>query len=385
MRTVPLRRLYRRAKILGFIDEPMLSVYREHGVVLKDETLNHNKTAENRNIYQLVDKGWLVVNRMKAWQGALGVSTLRGIVSGHYICFEPVHHEYDRYLHYALRSPKMTAHFASISRGVRPGQIEIDNDDLASTRVSLPDLEEQRRIADFLDDQVDRIDRIVAARREQIRLSTERLAGQIDSLVSGGPSLGRNQLAIAGSDADGRPRISYVAALNSGRAITADLIEPVGTFPVFGANGPRGFTSKATHDGEYVLIGRQGALCGNAHLATGGFWASEHALVMTSLADYDVLWMLEVVRALRLRQYSESAAQPGISASVIGSLRIPWPTLAQQRRLGEECAKLRTATDRTINSLTGSINLLAEYKESLITTAVSGELDVTTVTSGVPA
>ena len=66
----------------------MLSVYRDLGVVTKDDRIdNFNKTAENRNIYQLVDDGWLIVNRMKAWQGSLGISSLRGIVSGHYICF----------------------------------------------------------------------------------------------------------------------------------------------------------------------------------------------------------------------------------------------------------------------------------------------------------
>ena len=147
-RQIRLGRLFERRKILGFVDEPMLSVFREHGVVLKDDMVNHNQTAEDRSIYQLVEPGWLAVNRMKAWQGSLGVSAHRGIMSGHYICFAPRHSEHDRYLHYLLRSPRMTAHFAAISRGVRPGQIEIDNDQLAATPLDLPSTDEQRRIAE---------------------------------------------------------------------------------------------------------------------------------------------------------------------------------------------------------------------------------------------
>ncbi|MFV0307169.1 MAG: hypothetical protein ACK5OX_05450 [Desertimonas sp.] len=104
----------------------MLSVYREFGVVEKDSrTDNFNKTAENRDIYQLVGPGWLIVNRMKAWQGSLGVSPLRGIVSGHYICFKPVHSEHPAFLNYLLRSGVYTNEMLRLSRGVRPNQIEI--------------------------------------------------------------------------------------------------------------------------------------------------------------------------------------------------------------------------------------------------------------------
>ena len=78
---------------VGHPDEQMLSVFRDYGVVTKDSRNNLNKTAENRNIYQLVSPGWLVTNRMKAWRGSVGISTLRGIVSGHYICFSPRHKE----------------------------------------------------------------------------------------------------------------------------------------------------------------------------------------------------------------------------------------------------------------------------------------------------
>jgi type I restriction enzyme S subunit len=79
----PLWAMYQRIKDVDHPSETMLSVYRDYGVVVKSSRENLNVTADDRSIYQLVHPGWLVTNRMKAWQGSVGISGLRGIVSGH--------------------------------------------------------------------------------------------------------------------------------------------------------------------------------------------------------------------------------------------------------------------------------------------------------------
>jgi len=146
--TRPLGSMYRRIKDTGHPSEPMLSVFRDAGVILKESRENLNVTAENRDIYQLIDDGWLVINRMKAWRGSVGVSQLRGIVSGHYICFAPDHQESHDYLNLLFRSPLYTSLWGSLSRGVRPGQAEIDNDWLGSVPVLIPPKDVQRAIVD---------------------------------------------------------------------------------------------------------------------------------------------------------------------------------------------------------------------------------------------
>jgi hypothetical protein len=85
-----------------------------------------------------VGPGWLVTNRMKAWQGSVGISSHRGIVSGHYICFRPKHDEVGDYLNWLLRSNRYVAGYQTLSRGVRPGQAEIDNDLLRTLQVVVP-------------------------------------------------------------------------------------------------------------------------------------------------------------------------------------------------------------------------------------------------------
>lgn len=67
-------------------DLPVLSVYREYGVILKDSRNdNHNATSLDTSNYKVVKPGYLVVNKMKAWQGSMGVSAHDGIVSPAYI------------------------------------------------------------------------------------------------------------------------------------------------------------------------------------------------------------------------------------------------------------------------------------------------------------
>lgn len=181
----PLWSMFRRIKDVDHPGEQMLSVFRDYGVVAKDSRTNINQTAENRSIYQLVHPGWLVTNRMKAWQGSVGISSLRGIVSGHYICFAPLHSENHEYLNWLFRSPRYAVGYGLKSRGVRIGQAEIDNDEYRVLPVVIPPLDEQVAIASYLHDQTRKIDRLITETERCIELSKERRAALITAAVTG--------------------------------------------------------------------------------------------------------------------------------------------------------------------------------------------------------
>ncbi len=113
--------------------EQVLSVYRDYGVIPKDSRDdNANRTPENLTTYQLVRPGDLVVSKMKAWQGSLGVSVHRGIVSPDYQVCRPVGADVDgAYLHVLLRSPQMIPLYRVRSKGVRPSQWRLYWEDMA--------------------------------------------------------------------------------------------------------------------------------------------------------------------------------------------------------------------------------------------------------------
>ncbi len=171
-------------------------------------------------------------------------------------------------------------------------------------------------------------------------------------------------------------RLKNVAHLRSGESITSERIEESGDYPVYGGNGIRGFTSSFTHEGHFVLIGRQGALCGNINYANGKFWASEHAVVVHPLRKYTTHWLGELLRVMNLNQYSIAAAQPGLAVERIQNLAIPFPPFDEQEQIDQYIKKKENSLDAAIAANRRAIELLCEYRKRLIADVVTGKLDV---------
>ena len=130
-------------------------------------------------------------------------------------------------------------------------------------------------------------------------------------------------------------RLKDIAKLQSGESITSDNIDAIGEYPVFGGNGLRGYTDAYTNEGDYVLIGRQGALCGNINYAKGKFFASEHAVVVyTYDKNENTTWLGETLRAANFNRLSASAAQPGLAVGVLNFQKIPFPPKDVRKKIG---------------------------------------------------
>ena len=170
-------------------------------------------------------------------------------------------------------------------------------------------------------------------------------------------------------------KLGFLASLQSGDTTAADDIKDSGPYPVYGGNGLRGYTDRFTHRGEYALIGRQGALCGNINYAKGEFWASEHAVVVTPREEIAVVWLGELLRAMNLNQYSLSAAQPGLAVDAIAALKVPIPPLAEQRAIADYLDRETARLDALVAAKERLLAILAEKRRALITHAVTRGLD----------
>lgn len=170
-------------------------------------------------------------------------------------------------------------------------------------------------------------------------------------------------------------KLKYVASLKSGENITSEEISDTGDYPVYGGNGLRGFTQSYTHEGHYPLIGRQGALCGNINYAQGQFWASEHAVVVRIKGQNDVYWLGELLRSMNLNQYSQSAAQPGISVEVIENLSLPVPPYTEQEIIAEYIKRETSDIDALVSEKEQMLALLEEKRTALISRAVTRGLN----------
>lgn len=153
----------------------------------------------------------------------------------------------------------------------------------------------------------------------------------------------------------------------SGKSITSSNLNNDGCYPVYGGNGLRGFSCDYTHDGTYILIGRQGALCGNINYVEGKNYISEHAIAVQSREN--MLWLKYKLEYWNLNRYSESSAQPGLSVEKLVRYKLTLPPLAEQ----EKIAEILSTWDKAIEKQTQLIQKLELRKKGLMQQLLTGK------------
>ena len=144
----------------------------------------------------------------------------------------------------------------------------------------------------------------------------------------------------------------------SGKNIKAESIQEEGVYPVFGGNGLRGYTDRYNHDGDYVLIGRQGALCGNVRFVTGKTYITEHAIAAKATNDNYTRYLEYLFVRLNLGQFSDQSAQPGLAVNKLLKIETYVPSKAEQLKIA---FLLRLLDERIATQ-----NKIIEKLESLI-------------------
>ena len=138
-------------------------------------------------------------------------------------------------------------------------------------------------------------------------------------------------------------KIGTIFTLQAGKNIQAAEIHEnpfADSYPCYGGNGIRGYVASSNRTGDYPIIGRQGALCGNINRATGEFYATEHAVCVETYSQISVAWACLFLTALNLNQYATATAQPGLAVANINEVYIPLPPLAEQHRIVQRIEKL---------------------------------------------
>ena len=166
--------------------------------------------------------------------------------------------------------------------------------------------------------------------------------------------------------------LKYLCSMQAGKNLFSEQIADDGDYPVYGGNGLRGYFNNFNYEGTKLLVGRQGALCGNVHRVNKKFWATEHAIVTenTDLCHINFLYYLLI--GMNLNQYVLStAAQPGLAVSTIQNIRVCLPSLMEQiciaTFLDTECARI----DAVIEQTRASIEEYKKLKQAVITQAVT--------------
>lgn len=352
--------------------------------------------SEDLSSYLHVMPGDLVFNRLSTWQGAFGVSEYEGIVSPAYVVLRPNEHEQDsRFLSYLLHSSPYMAELKRLSKWQPPAQFDILWEDLRG--VSIPEVphHEQRRIADFLDDRVTRIDKITTARRRQAVLIELARMERLRQLTEGsGASQGWS-----------RPRVAHVFLTGSGSTPPSDRLSYYdGGVPWVNTgdvrDGPLTCTARTVSEsaladfstlvlypaGSLVIaMYGQGATKGRTALLERAACVNQACCVLQGDAQL-LRWAFHWFRAHKreIVELANGAGQPNLSQETIRNVRLAIPKREFTEPLLQEIEEHEATVAKAQQRLNVQTDLLQEYKQSLITAAVTGELDVTTAESGIP-
>ena len=171
--------------------------------------------------------------------------------------------------------------------------------------------------------------------------------------------------------------LGEVFSLQAGKNISANEIHEFSTkFPYacYGGNGIRGYVSIFNKEGQFPIIGRQGALCGNVNFAEGKFYATEHAVVVTCFAGVNVNWSRFVLEAMNLNQYATATAQPGLSVATVNEVDLLLPPLEEQNRIADivfRCLEIIEHLESGTNNL---MRNLENAKSKILDLAIHGKL-----------
>lgn len=343
--------------------------------------LSRRDTLNVESAVTRFEKGDVLFGKLRPYLEKYCQPDFDGFCTGEILAFFPKRIS-GRFLFYCMGADWLIQRCNAFAYGAKMPRVNWPKQ-LALFEFLLPPLPEQKRIAAYLDASCAAIDRAVATKQQQL----ETLDALRKSIIQKAVTQGLNpevKMKDSGVEWLGQVpshwevrRIKDIVDARSGDGITSFEISPDGDFPVFGGNGLRGYTDSYTHVGEFVLIGRQGALCGNINYASGRFFASEHAVVCTPFRQLQTRWFGALLEAMNLNQYSNAAAQPGLSVARIKRLQIPIPPVSERLNIERHLSEKSAIIDEIDRNISHQIATLTAYRKSLIHECVTGQRRIT--------
>ena len=358
------------------------------GIKCKDINNAEGKLPESFDTYQYVKKNDVVMCLFDLDMSAVfsGISQYDGMISPAYKVLSCQDRTNPLFIHYWFSYIFDGRKFNHYAKNIR---YTLNYDEFAILPIPLPPVYTQQRIASYLDSKCSKIEETIQNQQQVIEklkaykqsLITEVVTGKIK--IKNGKVCGKYEsYKKSGIDwIETIPdtwcvcKIKYICTMQAGKTLSSEMISEKGLYPVYGGNGKRGFYTEYNTEGKYILIGRQGALCGNVHLVNGKFWATEHAVVTTPNRDVGINYLFYLLSSMNLNQYvSSTAAQPGLSVSTIINLKtIIIKSIDDQKSIVDYLDKKCTAIDTAIEQKQKLIEKLTEYKKSLIYECVTGK------------
>ena len=341
-------------------DGELISVTINDGIKKFSELGRHDTSNDDKSKYKKVCVGDIAYNSMRMWQGASGCSPYEGIVSPAYTVLTPNSGINSKCMAYQFKLPATIHTFKINSQGITSDNWNLKFPALSEIEIYIsPYEQEQAKIAAYFAN----LDNLITLhQRKYDKLQVLKKAMLEKMFPKNGSSVPEIRFKGFTDAWEQRKLGALCVEFKSGDFISASDIAENEAYPVYGGNGLRGFTNHYNHDGEYALIGRQGALCGNVNYAVGKSYFTEHAVAVRANKTNQTRFLYYLFSTMNLGQYSGQSAQPGLAVGNLVELENVVPSKPEQ----EKIASFLSSLDHLITLHQRELEKLQNIKKSML-------------------
>lgn len=350
------------------------------GKVIKknDDRIPHS----TKSSYQEVLKGEFLINPLNLnfdlVSLRIALSEIDVVVSAGYIVLKnkkPIRKEYFKYLLHRYD----VAYMKLLGSGVRQ---TINFNHIADSLLPVPTIKEQELISVFLDKKTAQIDQAITLKQQQITKLEEYKQIVIQNAVTKGLNPDA-PMKDSGVDWIGDipehwevKKLKYLGKISSGYSVINSDLKDSGLYEAFGGNGFIGYYNKYNTEGQSIIVGRVGALCGNIRFINDKKWISDNALILKLNNSLLYEHIALVLKAADLNKLNTSNAQPLITGTKVMNVEIPKPTMNEIDLIDSYIKNFLLLHQNTLSNYKAQIDRLKEYKTILINQAVTGKIKI---------
>lgn len=263
---------------------------------------------------------------------------------------------YNKWLKFCINSPMIRGEIAKKATGATRKRISGKN--LKNIEISLPPLDEQKRIAEILD----HTDAMRKERAKSIDLLDDLIQATFIDMFGDPVTNPKGWDAETWGD---------FIKVKSGNGLTAKNMNKAGNHNVYGGNGINGKHDEYMFEEERIVIGRVGVYCGAVHRTTPYSWVTDNALyVANTNKPFNQVYLKEALAHADFNQYAGRAAQPLISGSRIYPVAALYPPLEKQDQFATAVTEIEARRELYKEQLDELNNLFSALQQK----AFKGEL-----------
>ena len=390
----------------GHPDAPLLSVVRERGVIIRnteDNSENHNYIPDELTNYKYVRKGQFAMNKMKAWQGSYGISNFDGIVSPAYFVFN-LKEVTKNFFNLAIRSKFYVPYFGQASDGIRVGQWDLSIPRMKEIPFAVPPPDEQAQIVRYLDSMTAKINKLIRAKKKQIALLQEHKQAIINQAVTKG--LNPNaEMKDSGIDWLGKIPKHWTCCRCKYLFKEINIRSETGEEEHLSMSQKLGLIPDSQLDGHHLM----------SESYIGGKICEENDLVLNRLKAHLGVFAIAPQRGVVSPDYTilhinSSKILPRFAEAILTSsscrselrvrvrgivegfwrlytddfygITLPLPDVDEQQQILHFIDKMGAELDKCKNAYTSDIFILNEFKDRLISSIVTGQVDICDIPVG---